>query len=71
MRRFLNPFKKSIKLFIIIYETGKTTSTLSDSISNDLKKRGMKFVGSTIIYSFLQAIGVIYSHEKDCFLYKD
>ncbi|WP_418518987.1 DNA-3-methyladenine glycosylase I [Holdemanella porci] len=31
----------------------------------------MKFVGSTIIYSFLQAIGVIYSHEKDCFLYKD
>ena len=54
----------------IIYETGKTTSTLSDSISNDLKKRGMKFVGSTIIYSFLQAIGVIYSHEKDCFLYK-
>ena len=55
----------------IIYEIGKTTSTLSDSISNDLKKRGMKFVGSTIIYSFLQAIGVIYSHEKDCFLYKD
>ena len=55
----------------IIDETGKTTSTLSDSISNDLKKRGMKFVGSTIIYSFLQAIGVIYSHEKDCFLYKD
>ena len=51
----------------IIYETGKTTSTLSDSISNDLKK----FVGSTIIYSYLQAIGVIYSHEKDCFLYKD
>ena len=55
----------------IIYEIGKTTSTLSDSISNDLKKRGMKFVGSTIIYSYLQAIGVIYSHEKDCFLYKD
>lgn len=55
----------------IIYEVNKTTSPLSDSISNDLKKRGMKFVGSTIIYSFLQAIGVIYSHEKDCFLYKD
>ena len=34
------------------------------------KKRGMKFVGSTIIYSYLQAIGVIYSHDKDCFLYK-
>lgn len=55
----------------INYEAGKTTSTLSDSISNDLKKRGMKFVGSTIIYSYLQAIGVIYSPEKDCFLYKD
>ena len=55
----------------IIYETNKTTSALSDLISQDLKKRGMKFVGSTIIYSYLQAIGVIYSHEKDCFLYKD
>ena len=55
----------------IIYEIDKTTSNLSDSISNDLKKRGMKFVGSTIIYSYLQAIGIIYSHEKDCFLYKN
>ncbi|MBR5903759.1 MAG: DNA-3-methyladenine glycosylase I, partial [Clostridia bacterium] len=33
-------------------------------------KRGMKFAGSTIIYSYLQAIGVIYSHDKDCYLYK-
>lgn len=54
----------------IIYEVGKTTNELSDNISNDLKKRGMKFVGSTIIYSYLQAIGVIYSHDKECFLYK-
>ncbi len=54
----------------VIYETGKTTNKLSDDISADMKKRGMKFVGSTIIYSYLQAIGVIYSHEKDCFLYK-
>lgn len=53
----------------IIYETGKTTSKLSDIISNDLKKRGMKFVGSTIIYSYLQAIGIINSHEEDCFKY--
>ena len=30
----------------------------------------MKFVGSTIIYSYLQAIGVIYSHDKECFMYK-
>ena len=55
----------------VIYENDKITSNLSDNISQDLQKRGMKFVGSTIIYSFLQAIGVIYSHEKDCFLYKD
>ena len=34
------------------------------------KKRGMKFVGSIIIYSYLQAIGIINSHEEDCFLYK-
>ena len=54
----------------IIYEIGKTTNDLSDSISKDLKSRGMKFVGSTIIYSYLQAVGIIYSHEKECFLYK-
>lgn len=54
----------------IIYETDKTTSYLSDVISKDLTKRGMKFVGSTIIYSYLQAIGVIYSHQVDCFMYK-
>lgn len=52
-----------------IYELDKTTNSLSDSISSDLIKRGMKFVGSTIIYSYLQAIGVIISHEKDCFKY--
>ena len=54
-----------------LYETGKTTNNLSNSISRDLQRRGMKFVGSTIIYSYLQAIGVIYSHEKGCFMYKD
>lgn len=47
----------------------KTTSSLSDEISMDLKKRGMKFVGSTIIYSYLQAIGVINDHETKCDLY--
>lgn len=53
-----------------IYEIDKTSSELSDKISNDLKIKGMKFVGTTIIYSYLQAIGVIYSHDKDCFMYK-
>ena len=54
----------------VIYETGKNSSELSDHISKDLKKRGMKFVGTTIVYSYLQAVGVIYSHEKGCFLWK-
>jgi len=52
------------------YETDQTTNELSDRLSKDLKRRGMTFVGSTIIYSYLQAIGVIYSHEKECYLSK-
>ena len=47
------------------------TTPLSDSISKDLKKRGMKFVGSTIIYSYLQAVGVVHDHHKGCFLHVD
>lgn len=46
-----------------------THNELSDKISKDLKKRGMKFVGSIIIYSYLQAIGIVNDHEKECFLY--
>ena len=46
--------------------TERTTSPLSDAISKDLKKRGMTFVGSTIIYSYLQSMGVINGHAKDC-----
>ena len=55
----------------IYYEIDKTSSELSDNISKDLIKRGMKFVGTKIIYSYLQAIGIIYSHDKDCFMYKN
>lgn len=54
----------------IIYENDKTTSEISDKLSKDLKKRGMKFVGSTTIYSYLQAVGFINSHDDDCFLKK-
>ena len=39
-----------------------------DQLDQDLKKRGMKFVGTTILYAYLQAVGVIFSHEPDCFL---
>lgn len=47
----------------------KTSSELSDKISKDLIKRGMRFVGTTIIYSYLQAIGIINDHELDCDFY--
>ena len=46
-----------------------TTSFLSDEVSHDLKKMGMKYVGSVIIYSYLQAIGIIDDHETGCFCY--
>ena len=66
-------FREYLKVFTgeqRIIEVDKTTSSLSDALSADLVKRGMKFVGSTIIYSYLQAIGVISSHEEECFMYK-
>lgn len=43
---------------------------LSDRISKDLKKRGFKFVGSTIIYAFMQATGMVNDHVTDCFRYE-
>ncbi|MGQ3490436.1 DNA-3-methyladenine glycosylase I [Limosilactobacillus mucosae] len=51
-----------------IQEIGATKSKLSDDIAKDLKKRGMKFVGTTTIYAYLQAVGVINSHEDSCWL---
>jgi len=65
-------FYNYLKIFTkgnIFYEVNLTSSDLSDNISKDLIKKGMKFVGTTIIYSYLQAIGVINSHEEDCFMY--
>lgn len=52
----------------VIFETGKASSDLSDKVSKELKRRGMKFVGTVVVYAYLQAIGVIYSHEAGCFL---
>lgn len=56
----------------VVFEecTVRSYSPLSDEISKDLKKRGMKFVGTTIIYAYLQSIGVINGHGKECDLYK-
>ena len=52
---------------VIITDSKVVSNELSDTISKELRKRGMKFVGTVIIYSYLQAIGVINSHEPVCF----
>lgn len=52
----------------VLREVGWTTSPVSDALSKDLRQKGMTFVGSTIIYAFLQAVGVVNAHEEGCFL---
>lgn len=51
------------------YKEAPPTTSLSDAISKDLKKRGFKFVGSTVIYAYMQAVGMVNDHEMDCFRY--
>lgn len=73
LQREFGSFDSYIRHFtngITVYEYDKTTSALSDAMSKDLNKRGMRFVGSTIIYSFLQAVGCINSHDPGCWLYR-
>lgn len=53
-----------------IIDHTSTTTSISDALSADLRKRGMKFVGSTTIHAFLQSIGVFNSHQPDCFLHQ-
>lgn len=52
-----------------LHEVAVTTE-ISDKMSKDLKKRGFKFVGSTICYAFMQAVGMVNDHTKECFCYK-
>ncbi|MCK5703730.1 MAG: DNA-3-methyladenine glycosylase I, partial [Cyclobacteriaceae bacterium] len=47
------------------------TTQESDALSKDLKKRGFKFVGSTIIYAHMQACGLVNDHTTDCFRYQE
>ena len=53
----------------IFHERGLTESELSRTMVEDLKKKGMKYLGPITMYSYLQTVGVINSHEEDCFLY--
>ncbi|WP_435315331.1 DNA-3-methyladenine glycosylase I [Cellulophaga fucicola] len=62
---------KPIKNALTNYKEGPANTPLSDTISKDLKKRGFKFVGSTVIYAFMQAVGMVNDHEISCFRYKE
>nr|WP_297786257.1 DNA-3-methyladenine glycosylase I [uncultured Allomuricauda sp.] len=53
------------------YKDAPATTELSDAISKDLKKRGFKFVGSTVIYAHMQATGMVNDHEVNCFRYHE
>ena len=53
------------------YKEAPATSAISDLLSKDLKKRGFKFTGSTIMYAYLQATGLINDHEVNCFRYHE
>ena len=46
-------------------------TAISDELSKDLLKRGFKFVGSTICYSFMQAVGMVNDHDSSCFRYRE
>ncbi|MFC4723147.1 DNA-3-methyladenine glycosylase I [Geojedonia litorea] len=62
-----SPIKNSLKSS----KDAPATTTLSDVISKDLKKRGFKFVGSTVIYAHMQATGMVNDHEVKCFRYNE
>jgi len=51
--------------------TWPAATALSDRISKDLKKMGFKFVGSTTVYAFLQATGIVNDHKPECFVYNE
>ncbi|MDL5511007.1 DNA-3-methyladenine glycosylase I [Arenibacter sp. M-2] len=53
------------------YKNAPANTPLSDAISKDLKKRGFKFVGSTVIYAHMQATGMVNDHEINCFRYNE
>ena len=54
-----------------VYKNAPATTAVSDALSKDLKKRGFKFTGSTVIYAHMQATGMVNDHEIDCFRYDE
>jgi DNA-3-methyladenine glycosylase I len=51
-------------------KTVPASTAVSDALSKDLKRRGFRFVGSTIMYAFMQAVGMVNDHAVDCFCYR-
>lgn len=62
---------KPIKNKLKSLSEAQATTPLSDKISKDLKKRGFKFMGSTVVYAHMQATGMVNDHLADCFRYKE
>ena len=62
---------KPIKNSFGDYRKAPAKTNLSDTISKDLKKRGFKFVGSTVVYAHMQATGMVNDHEISCFRYEE
>lgn len=62
---------KPIKNKITNYKDAPANTALSDTLSKDLKKRGFKFVGSTVVYAHMQATGMVNDHEVSCFRYNE
>jgi DNA-3-methyladenine glycosylase I len=62
---------KPIKNTLKNYKDAPANTPLSDAISKDLKKRGFKFVGTTVVYAHMQATGMVNDHEENCFRYNE
>ena len=78
MQREFDSFDKYVWRFVnhnpISRKRGQpiaATTPISDALSRDLLRRGFKFVGSTICYSFMQAVGMVNDHEATCFRYRE
>ncbi|MFD2825971.1 DNA-3-methyladenine glycosylase I [Leeuwenhoekiella polynyae] len=62
---------KPVQNSVIYYKEAPATTAISDALSKDLKKRGFKFTGSTVVYAHMQATGMVNDHEVNCFRYAE
>ena len=62
---------KPIQNQVEYYKEAPATTAISDALSKDLKKRGFKFTGSTVVYAHMQATGMVNDHEINCFRYEE